>query len=110
MSLFFAAAGGAVVPQIGRDTMRMAVRDIFVIFVFALRFGFDFARVICFVFFHQGLEDVFQSIGGDGGVGIGGSGLRDWCLLDVWVLIFIVCWVLLEDGHVIDELLEFLMN
>jgi uncharacterized membrane protein YvlD (DUF360 family) len=48
MSFAFAAASGAVVPKIVCDAVGMTIRNVLVILVFALCFGFDFGLfVLC---------------------------------------------------------------
>ena len=105
-AFFLAAASGAVVPEVGRDAVGMTVGDFFVIVVFSLCLGFDFRRVVYFVFLHQRLEDFFESVSGEGGIGIVvvRSGRR-WCRGKIAILVFVVGRLLLVEWHVVDELL-----
>ena len=90
--------------------MRVAVGNVFVDLILALCLGFYFCWVVCFVFLHQSGENFFESVSGDGSIGIGRCKLGRRCRLNVGILIFGIGLVLLEKRHVVDELLELLVN
>ena len=91
--------------------MGVAIGDVLVVVIFTLCFGFDLGRIVSLVLFHEGFENILESVGSDGGVGIGRWLLRSRFGLDVGILVFVVGRVLLlVNGHVIHKLLEFLVD